>query len=108
MAYNAKKTEHAGAKKGRGAFYGPKAEAKKASNRRRAMHPRIVARLRRQLDLLEFADSRPIEDCVGQFSETWDLAVRPGCESEIFRVYYEGVTTTETPCSQRACAKHPS
>ncbi len=35
MAYNAKKTEHAGAKKGRGAFYGRKAEAKKASNRRR-------------------------------------------------------------------------
>jgi hypothetical protein len=35
MAYNAKKTEHTGAKKGRGAFYGPKAEAKKASNRRR-------------------------------------------------------------------------
>lgn len=35
MAYNAKKTEHAGAKKGSGAFYGPKAEAKNASNRRR-------------------------------------------------------------------------
>jgi len=35
MAYNSKKTEHAGAKKGSGAFYGPKAEAKKASNRRR-------------------------------------------------------------------------
>ena len=35
MAYNAKKTEHAGPKKGSGAFYGPKAEAKKASNRRR-------------------------------------------------------------------------
>jgi hypothetical protein len=35
MAYNAKKTEHSGPKKGSGAFYGPKAEAKKASNRRR-------------------------------------------------------------------------
>jgi len=35
MAYNAKKTEHAGPKKGSGAFYGRKAEAKKASNRRR-------------------------------------------------------------------------
>jgi len=35
MAYNAKKTEHAGAKKGRGAFYGRKVDAKKASNRRR-------------------------------------------------------------------------
>jgi hypothetical protein len=35
MAYNAKKTEHAGPKKGSGAFYGRKAEAKKASNHRR-------------------------------------------------------------------------
>ncbi len=35
MAYNAKKTEHAGAKKGRGTFYGRKVDAKKASNRRR-------------------------------------------------------------------------
>ena len=35
MANKAKKTEHAGAKKGSGAFYGPKAEAKKGSNRRR-------------------------------------------------------------------------
>jgi hypothetical protein len=35
MAYNAKKTEHAGPKKGTGAFYGRKAAAKKASNRRR-------------------------------------------------------------------------
>ena len=35
MAYKAKKTEHAGAKKGRGAFYGRKVDAKKASNRRR-------------------------------------------------------------------------
>ena len=35
MAYSAKKTEHAGVKKGRGAFYGRKVYAKKASNRRR-------------------------------------------------------------------------
>jgi hypothetical protein len=35
MAYNAKRTEHAGAKKGRGAFYGRKVDAKKASNRHR-------------------------------------------------------------------------
>ena len=35
MAHKAKKTEHAGPKKGRGAFYGPKAEAKRSSNRRR-------------------------------------------------------------------------
>jgi len=35
MAWGAKKTEHAGAKKGTGAFYGRKAEAKRASNCRR-------------------------------------------------------------------------
>jgi hypothetical protein len=35
MAYNAIKTEHAGAKGGAGAIYAPKAEAKKASNRGR-------------------------------------------------------------------------
>jgi hypothetical protein len=35
MAHNAKKTEHTGSKKGRGAFYGRKADAKKQSNRRR-------------------------------------------------------------------------
>jgi hypothetical protein len=35
MALKARKTEHSGAKKGRGAFYGRKGEAKRASNRRR-------------------------------------------------------------------------
>ena len=35
MAWGAKKTEHAGAKKGTGAFYGRKVNAKRASNRRR-------------------------------------------------------------------------
>jgi hypothetical protein len=35
MAYKASRTEHAGAKKGRGAFYGRKAVAKKASKKRR-------------------------------------------------------------------------
>jgi len=35
MALKARKTEHSGAKKGRGAFYGWKVEAKRASNRRR-------------------------------------------------------------------------
>jgi len=35
MGYDAKKTEHAGPKMGHGAFYGRKAFAKKASNRRR-------------------------------------------------------------------------
>jgi hypothetical protein len=35
MAYGGKKTEHRGPKHGRGAFYGRKAVAKRASNRRR-------------------------------------------------------------------------
>ncbi len=35
MALKARKTEHSGAKKGRGAFYGRKVEAKRASKRRR-------------------------------------------------------------------------
>jgi hypothetical protein len=35
MAHKSKKTEHAGPKKGRGAFYGHKWEAKRASSRRR-------------------------------------------------------------------------
>jgi len=43
MAFNAKKTEHAGPKKGNGAFYGPKADAKKASNRRRREGDRRAA-----------------------------------------------------------------
>jgi hypothetical protein len=33
--YNLRRTEHSGRKQGRGALYGPKVEAKKASNRRR-------------------------------------------------------------------------
>jgi hypothetical protein len=35
MAWGTKKTEHAGAKKGTGAFYGRKADAKRGSNRQR-------------------------------------------------------------------------
>jgi hypothetical protein len=35
MAWGAKKTELAGAKKGTGAFYGRKADAKRSSNRKR-------------------------------------------------------------------------
>lgn len=35
MAYEAKKTEHAGSKRGQGAYWGRKQEAKKASNRKR-------------------------------------------------------------------------
>ena len=43
-------------------------EAKR--RRRRKVRPRIPARLRHQLDLLEFAISRPLQGCVGQFSQT--------------------------------------
>lgn len=35
MAYKAKATEHAGAKHGKGAYYGSKSDAKKESNKRR-------------------------------------------------------------------------
>ena len=35
MAQKASKTEHAGAKHARGAYWGPKQDAKKESNRRR-------------------------------------------------------------------------
>jgi hypothetical protein len=42
MAWGAKKTEHAGAKKGAGAFYGRKVDAKRASNRRRQSKKAII------------------------------------------------------------------
>ena len=43
MAFKARKTEHSGAKRGRGAFYGRKVEAKRASNRlRRETDKRLV------------------------------------------------------------------
>ncbi len=35
MAYEAKKTEHSGAKKGKGAYWGKKVDAKKESNNMR-------------------------------------------------------------------------
>jgi hypothetical protein len=43
MAYNAKKTEHAGPKMGSGAFYGRKVDAKKASNKRRRENDKRAA-----------------------------------------------------------------
>lgn len=42
MAWGAKKTEHAGAKKGTGAFYGCKVDAKRASNRRRRQNKKSI------------------------------------------------------------------
>ncbi len=44
MAFKARKTEHSGAKKGRGAFYGRKGEAKHASNRRRRENDKRTVR----------------------------------------------------------------
>ena len=35
---------------------------------RRRLYPRMSAKLRKQLDLLEFAAARPPRDCVGRFS----------------------------------------
>jgi hypothetical protein len=46
MALKARKLEHSGAKKGRGAFYGRKVEAKRASNRRRRAADKHAARER--------------------------------------------------------------
>jgi hypothetical protein len=45
MAYKAKKTEHSGSKKGRGAYYGPKRDAKRESSRarRHAARKRVKA-----------------------------------------------------------------
>lgn len=45
MAHKAQKTEHTGAKHGRGAYWGPKQEAKKESNklRRRAARDQRLA-----------------------------------------------------------------
>jgi hypothetical protein len=47
MAYKAKKTEHSGSKKGRGAYHGRKRDAKQESTRTR----------RRAVQKLEKADS---------------------------------------------------
>jgi hypothetical protein len=37
---------------------------------RRKLHPRMSAKLRRQLDLLEFASARPPQDCIGFWEAT--------------------------------------
>ncbi|MBI2088120.1 MAG: hypothetical protein HYT78_05165 [Deltaproteobacteria bacterium] len=37
---------------------------------RRRLYPRMSAKLRKQLDLLEFTAARPLQDCVGRFWET--------------------------------------
>jgi len=37
---------------------------------RRKLYPRLSAKQRRQLDLLEFAAMHPAQDCVGRFIHT--------------------------------------
>jgi hypothetical protein len=44
MGYQAKKTEHSGPKKGCGAYWGRKSEAKKQSNRKRREDGKILIR----------------------------------------------------------------
>ena len=44
MAHAAKNTEHNGAKKGRGGYWGRKADAKRESNRARRTNDRIATR----------------------------------------------------------------
>ena len=46
MAYQAKKTEHSGAKKGGGAYWGLKKDAKRESNRKRRENDRIESEKR--------------------------------------------------------------
>lgn len=44
MGYEAKKTEHSGSKKGGGAYWGRKTEAKKQSNRKRREKDKILTK----------------------------------------------------------------
>jgi hypothetical protein len=44
MAGNAKKTEHAGAKRGHGAYWGHKADAKRESNKLRRLNDKRAVR----------------------------------------------------------------
>jgi hypothetical protein len=44
MAFKVKKTEHAGAKKGNGAYWGRKVDAKRESNRRRREYAKVTVR----------------------------------------------------------------
>ncbi len=46
MAYQAKKTEHSGAKRGRGAYWGPKKAAKRDSSRKRRENDRTQSKER--------------------------------------------------------------
>jgi hypothetical protein len=51
MGYTAKKTEHAGAKHGSGAYWGPKQDAKKESNKLRRRDARDLTRAEEWMSL---------------------------------------------------------
>jgi hypothetical protein len=53
MGHEAKKTEHTGPKKGNGAYWGKKANAKKESNRKRREQDKAVKRKRDDEDTPE-------------------------------------------------------
>lgn len=77
MAYEIKnrKTEHAGAKKGKGAYWGPKKDAKKESNKERRRVD--VAHAKREiLRVIEDTEDENILIKVGDclFGEGWEDA----------------------------------
>ena len=55
MAYHSKKTEHAGPKKGRGAYHGRKKDAKKESSKQR-----------------RFDDGKYLDFLIDKASKSWD------------------------------------
>ena len=63
MAYSAKKTEHAGAKNGAGAFYGPRRWAKKESSRTRRVNARRDL-MNEQADVPDCTFSYPIVQAI--------------------------------------------
>jgi len=68
MAWGTKKTEHVGAKKGTGAFYGRKADAKRGSNHRRRQEFRMSPFLCPSLSI--FMTERPPNDV---YQNSWTL-----------------------------------
>jgi hypothetical protein len=59
MGHKAKKTEHSGSKKGRGAYWGRKADAKKESSRRRREDGKKAARGAEPPGITDVVRNRP-------------------------------------------------
>lgn len=106
MAYSAKKTEHAGAKKGSGAFYGPKKIAKRGSNRKRRRDAKrevadgtpsesIGDRVRRQSGLTE-SQSAWEQACAYGRRKARELGIRS--ERDIERAIEEYRRGDISPC----------